>query len=440
MARIELVNDAYELRMPGLNELCVGAVSGRRAADVVAGVAGWTKTRLTARGVGGTIAVVADHRARFLGALFALWSEKHPALLVPNPNLLEQRPAALCLRADASLAEHQVESLGLELDWAPSSPLAQVLTSGSSGAPTEHVKSAGQLLGEARALVQLLALCESDTVMATTASHHVYGLLFGVLAPLLASASIVVDDRCEPDAFHPHRLAELAAETETTTLITVPAHLRSIIEAAPNLSGIRRVVSSAAPLDPRDAKHFEDRFGIEVLDVLGSTETGGIATRRPERSLYWTPLPGVEVSVDERQVLSIDSPWADGAPGKVTSGERAELLKDGSFSYLGRADGIVKVGGKRISLLEVENIARQIPGVDDAVAFAQPVASLRGTEICLVATPRTLTREELKSALRKELDPVFLPRKLRLLDSLPRDERGKLKRASLLELFKKAPL
>lgn len=444
MARLELKENAYELGLSGLNELCVGEVQGSSASDLIS-ACGETSRRCLANiesGSTGGIFITAEHRASFLGALLAVWGEHQEAILVPDPALLNSDLRERRIHAELPRAlspEARASSLmDLHLTWEEQRRIAHVLTSGSSGTPTQHAKTAKQLLGETLSLVELLKLGPKHTVMATTASHHVYGLLFGVLAPFLSGARVVVDDDNEPSAFHPHRLAALAQKTNTTHLITVPAHLRSIVEAAPDLTGITRVISSAAPLAPSDARRFEDKFGIEVTDVLGSTETGGIATRRPAQSLAWTPLPGVQISVDTADVLSIDSPWADGPSGSTPTGERAHILPSGQFEYLGRADGVIKVGGKRISLKAIEDAARLVPGVVDAVAHAQTVTSLRGVEIWLAAAAEGLTRGALKAALRDHLDPVFLPRKIRIFPQLPRDERGKVQRTSLLPLFQAA--
>jgi acyl-coenzyme A synthetase/AMP-(fatty) acid ligase len=315
--------------------------------------------------------------------------------------------------------------------------VCDLLTSGTTGQPQVFSKNARQLFGEALLLGRELSLSEDDTVLSTTASHHVYGLLFSVLAPFAAGANIVAHPDNEPDAFHPEKIAGLLRAHHVTRLITVPAHLKALLLAKVDLISLRTIVCSSAPLSPEDAKFATERYSVEVLDVLGSTETGGIALRRPATSPAWRPLPGVRVEVDADEQLSVFSPFLEDPTRSWRSGDRARLHPDGSFTHLGRSDGVVKIGGRRTSLQEIENLAGQIPGVTDVHALTREVSGLRGQEILLLVASQRSTGPEIKSALRRSLDPVFVPRRVRVLPRLPRTDRGKLPRAVVLPYFER---
>lgn len=139
--------------------------------------------------------------------------------------------------------------------------------------------------------------------------------------------------------------------------------------------------------------------------------------------------------MDEDDNLLVKSPFLEEPTQPWRSGDRAELAPDGTFTHLGRADGIIKVGGKRVSAQEIESVARRVPGVLDAHCYAVAVPGLRGQEIRLVASSLTLGKADLKTALRRVLDPVFLPRKIRVVSELPRTDRGKIERTQLQKLF-----
>lgn len=373
--------------------------------------------------------LLARSRGAFIQGLFEILARGNPALLCAPRALLSSIEGAPTHRSPNWYKNAEGHY------FVPAAAhLIEVLTSGSTGNPQVHQKSAGAILSEALVLAQLLKLARDDTVIATTASHHLYGLLFGVLAPWTAGASIVTDSRNEADAFHPEGIGALCREVGATLLITVPAHLRSLTEAGPDLGTLRGVVCSAAPLAPEDARRFEKAFSIPVLDVLGSTETGGIATRWAARNPKWSPLPGVDVKVDDQQRLLISSPFLTGGSSVVT-GEKARLDADGRFEYLGRDDGVVKVGGKRVHLREIEAAARSVAGVTEAHAISRQVNSMRGHEVLLVVQARDLRSVEIKHALRSTLDPTFVPRRIRVVEQMPIDERGKLTRALILSLF-----
>ncbi len=312
--------------------------------------------------------------------------------------------------------------------------LVSVVTSGTSGGPERHVKTAGQLLGEVDTLARVLGWSERDVVLATVPGHHLYGLLFSLLLPLRSGATVIVHPSAEPDVFHPAELSRLAREVGATRLVTVPAHLRTLLEADLDLGVVRQVICSAAALDPGVARAFEARFGAEVVDVLGSTETGGLGLRRPSASLAYTPLPGVSLRTDDNDELWVTSSFADRDGRERATGDRGSLDQEGRFVHAGRTDGVVKVGGKRISLQEVEMLVRAAPGVRDAVARAHAVAGFRGEEIRLLVAADGLSIEQLKEYLLPRIDPVFLPRRIRILAQLPRSDRGKLPR----EIFEAA--
>jgi 3-hydroxymyristoyl/3-hydroxydecanoyl-(acyl carrier protein) dehydratase len=221
--------------------------------------------------------------------------------------------------------------------------------------------------------------------------------------------------------------------------VTVPAHLRALCQARPDLAGVTEVICSAAPLAVDDALRFEDTFCIPVRDVLGSTETGGIATRRPARSALWDPLPGVSLQENEDKTLSLVSPFASGSDEAIPTGERGRVSQDGRFEYLGREDGIVKIGGKRLHLREVEDAVRGLSGVTSAFALTRTVSSMRGQELLLVVESERLRGADVKQALQERLDPTFVPRRIRVVGALPHNERGKITREAALALFDYSP-
>src|SRR5690606_13915344 len=91
--------------------------------------------------------------------------------------------------------------------------------------------------------------------------------------------------------------------------------------------------------------------GQAPCEILGSTETGGVAWRQQQGDDGWTALPGVDVALNDAGLLQVTSPWADA--GAQVMGDRAELLDAGRFRLLGRADEIVKLEEKRLSLTEM---------------------------------------------------------------------------------------
>jgi acyl-coenzyme A synthetase/AMP-(fatty) acid ligase len=149
------------------------------------------------------------------------------------------------------------------------------------------------------------------------------------------------------------------------------------------------------------------------------------------------PFPGVTIDCDENDQLLLSSPLLEaGLAQPIQCPDRIELRSDGSFRHLGRSDGVIKVGGTRMSLSELEARVRELSAVSDVAALPADAGGARGQEVWLVvATSHGQALPELRSHLLRYYDPVLLPRRVRFVDSLPREPTGKLMRARLLELF-----
>ncbi|MGA8890644.1 MAG: AMP-binding protein [Anaeromyxobacteraceae bacterium] len=306
--------------------------------------------------------------------------------------------------------------------------LVTIWTSGSTGAPLPHGKSAGQLLGEASLLRDALGVGPGCRVVATVPSLHIYGLLFGVLVPLAARGAFARES-----PLHAEAVAAIVRATAATHLVSTPAHLRGLL-VLDSFPGTIRAFSSGAALADAVRAELSTRLGLEVTEVYGSTETGGIGVRDAMGDA-WRPLPGVSVALDEEGCLVIDSPFLGrDVERPFPVGDRASL-ESGGFRLLGRADGVVKVAGKRVALAEVEARLLDVPGVTDAVAIAVPVAGARDNEILAVVAGAGLEGPAIRAALLRWLDPVSLPRRIRVLDRLPRGSGGKIPRDVVLALF-----
>ncbi len=422
------------------------------AADLCAHVAGFAELLPTAS-PGDEVVVICRDRYRFAVALLAAWERGFTVALPPNSQpetmrVLRGRPNVRTVVhdvegepgidvRDASVVAATRHKVGrhpfLPFDrFAPDRHLATVYTSGSTGEQTACPKTALQLLGEAEVLRTTFALPEEARVLAMVPPYHIYGLLFGVLVPLTSGASLY--------RHTPLHAPEVAAvlESGVDVLVTVPAHIRALCLAPDAQPRISRVFSSGAPLAPEVARDAHDRFGWTITEVFGSSETGGIGWRESGGTGPWTPLPGVEVGVDENERLLVSSPFLHPDTTRpYVAADRIELLPDGRFAHLGRADGVLKIGGVRVSIAEIEQRFLAIEGVRDAAALAVSVGGARGYEVWAAVVAPGLDRRAIKKALRGWLAPVAMPRRIVFADALPREENGKLPRHALEALFRK---
>ncbi|MDB5969855.1 MAG: hypothetical protein JWQ90_2305 [Hydrocarboniphaga sp.] len=303
--------------------------------------------------------------------------------------------------------------------------VAIAYTSGSTGAPQAHAKTWGTLVATARlAAARLFDSAVGINVVGTVPSQHMYGL---ELTMSLALAAGCRSSSARP--FFAQDIADaLAAVPEPRLLVTTPLHLRACVAASVKFPRVAAIVSATAPLSAQRAAEAEARFDAPVYEIYGCTEAGSLATRRSVLGDIWQLHEGTRLRAD-----------ADGSvihaahlPEPLPLQDRVEAIDEQRFRLLGRGDDLVKVGGKRASLSELTARLLAVPGVEDAIVFLPPVdGDAEQRPAALVVAPR-LSRAAILARLAQSLDPVLLPRPLIRLERLPRNELGKLSRATLL--------
>jgi acyl-coenzyme A synthetase/AMP-(fatty) acid ligase len=248
-------------------------------------------------------------------------------------------------------------------------------------------------------------------------------------------------------------------ETAACVLVATPVHLKRLADsqALHDARGVcRAVFSSGGPLEADTAQAIGTALGATPFEILGSTETGGVAVRQRGTATgeRWQPLPRVRVTTEpDEGRLRVTSPFVScGEPGDAdlqsfTMGDRATLGADGCFELLGRADRTVKVGEKRLSLPDMERALQEQPGVAEAALFVAPRAGEPRVHAVVVPTPagrailattgRRAFGAQLVDELARAWDRVLLPRAWRFVDALPRNSQGKLPSAALRALFEK---
>ncbi|WP_428391590.1 AMP-binding protein [Lichenicoccus sp.] len=325
----------------------------------------------------------------------------------------------------------------LSESWPPPAlPLAQqaaiVLTSGSTGAPSAARKCWGELVARSQAAAERFGLVGggSPAIVGTVPPHHMYGFETTVLLPLHGDCA----SWCGPTFYPADIRAALSEVRGRRILVTTPVHLRALLEQ-PLERPPEQVISATAPLEQALAARARDEWGALVSEIFGATEVGSIASRRTLDEAGWTLYPGIALSgTDEAPV--VHAPHA--APHPLS--DIIERHPDGSgFLLLGRSGDLVKIGGRRASLEGLGRTLRAIDGVIDGVFIVPDDLNQRpGARLLAFAVAPGGDARALLAALRHEIDPLFLPRRLILCDRLPRNEVGKLPREALRALLDKA--
>ncbi|HHW4678828.1 MAG TPA: AMP-binding protein [Xylella sp.] len=309
--------------------------------------------------------------------------------------------------------------------------VAICFTSGSTGVPQSNPKTWGSLMtGTRQDWLALRSLCGSQapTVVATVPPQHIYGMGFSVLLPLMVPVAVHAGR-----PFFPADVARTLAEVPAPRLlITTPVHLRVLVQSGLRFPEIAGIVSATAPLTRDLAVAAEACFGCELREMFGSTETCGFAVRRTAYEQAWRLLDGVSIKVD------VDVTWvhARHLVAPVPIADLVDVYDDGRFEVLGRQADLLEIAGKRASLGDLNRCLLAIPGVVDGVLMQMPLEPYQTVgRIAAVVVAPTLHEAHIQKMLLTKMDPLFLPRRLRKVDALPRNESGKLPREALLALL-----
>jgi len=351
-------------------------------------------------------------------------------------------------------------------ETSPDDPAFMLYTSGSGGTPKAAVHRHEDMLVTSRNYSQgVLGLRPEDVTFSMSKLFFAYGLGNGMYFPLSAGACTVLN----PERTNVKRVLELIARHEPTIFFAVPtfyaAVLRETAGAAKDadFSSIRLCVSAGETLPSEIFERWKRKFGMEILDGIGSTEMLHIfLSSRPGKAQSGScgfPVPGYEVKiVDDAGELvpdgEIGNLWVHGdsafsgywripeltARTKrgdwVATGDKFVRQPTGHYYYCGRADDMLKVGGMWVSPMEVENALLGHPyvaeaavvGAADQQGLTYPVAHvlLRGG-----AQGSQELANEICDHVRARIASYKVPREVRFCTELPKTVTGKIQRFKL---------
>ncbi|MFI4970575.1 MAG: AMP-ligase, partial [Lysobacterales bacterium] len=229
--------------------------------------------------------------------------------------------------------------------------------------------------------------------------------------------------------------AALAEVPEPRVLVTTPVHLRALLRDPVPLPKLAAITSAPAPLPQQLAAESEARYGAPLLEFFGSTETCVIAQRRAAQEMDWRLHAGVQLQPQPDGTL-VDAPWFD---QPVVLQDIVELLPAHRFRLRGRHADQVEIAGKRASLADLTRRVLALRGVEDAIVIQLDAEDGMGVQriAALVVAPER-READLLAELRGAMDLAFLPRPLRRVAALPRNETGKLPRTAVLAALRGA--
>lgn len=313
-----------------------------------------------------------------------------------------------------------------------------LFTSGSTDLPQPVDKTLAELEREVAVLAHDFPQVGKHPVVTSVSHHHIYGLLHVLLWPLYRGAAFVSEL-----AQYPEILSQQLAQHGRAVWVASPTQLARMPSSplfASATEQLHEVFSSGGLLTEAAATTFAHTAGFSPIEVLGSTETGGVAWRRQSESPLWQPLHHVELAQSARGCLLVRSSHLALPDAFEMSDQVSEPCQQG-FALLGRLGSVVKVEGKRLSLTELEARLSESPWVYECrAAVVRARRDEVGVLVVLSATGeqtlQRLGRHQMNSQLRQSLRAFFdlpvIPRRWRYLAQLPRNSQGKVPMADVI--------
>jgi len=345
----------------------------------------------------------------------------------------------------------------------PDAPGFWLYSSGSTGRPKGTVHSHGNAWWTAELYGRgVLGLTEADVCFSAAKLFFAYGLGNALTFPLAVGATtLLMAERPTPEAVFRRWTGQ-----RPTVFFGAPTGFAGML-ASPALPAREavalRLVSSAGEALPADiGERFKAHFGVDIVDGIGSTEMLHIfLSNTPQRVRYGStgwPVPGYTVELraedgsavpdGETGDLYIQGPsaalmyWGNREKSRETfqgawtrSGDKYLRNPDGSYTYAGRSDDMLKVSGIYVSPFEVEATLVQHPAVlESAVIGVADAQGLTKTKAFVVLKPgASVTEDELKAFVKDRLAPYKYPRQIAFVADLPKTATGKIQRFRLRE-------
>ena len=382
------------------------------------------------------------------------------------------------LQAGAPEVEHVITTSGDSgtLDWAAftsaavdaasyrtltESPGFWLCTSGTTGMP----KLAMHTHGDIRSTVdtyakRVLGITAEDRCYSVGPMFHAYGLGNSLTFPFAVGATAIIDPTRPPT---PQLVAETVAAERPTLFFCIPTFYAALTNSDlpdDTFASVRLGVSAAEALPAETFLRFRDRFGVTILDGIGSTELLHIFLSNTEEhcrsGTSGVPVPGYELRVVDDHGGEV----ADGEPGHLLvkgdsaasgywcrrsetratfqgdwtrTGDLYVRSVDGYYTYLGRADDMLRVGGEWVSPAEVEGVLIEhssvleaaVVGERDDDGIVRPIAHV------IAAPDATVVPDVLVEWCRERLAGYKRPRRFEVVDDLPKTATGKIQRYKL---------
>jgi malonyl-CoA/methylmalonyl-CoA synthetase len=346
----------------------------------------------------------------------------------------------------------------------PGSIAAIIYTSGTTGRAKGAMLTRANLASSAAVLAESWRFCRDDVLLHTLPLFHIHGLFVAINTALASMSSLLLLPKFD---------AAQALEyfSQATVYMGVPTHYTRLLQQR-NLdrettARMRLFVSGSAPLPAETHREFQQRTGHVILERYGMSETM-MNTSNPYEGMrlpasVGPPLQGTAMRVANAETGAVESEpdvigtlevkgpnvfagyWRDEektraeftADGWFKTGDVGRIDRNGYVHIVGRAKDLVISGGYNVYPKEVESELDAVEGVLESAVFGVPHPDFgEGVTAVVVAKPGAILSEEaIIESVKPRLARYKVPKRILLVDELPRNSMGKVQKNTLRKTF-----
>ena len=351
-------------------------------------------------------------------------------------------------------------------------PCMLLYTSGTTGKPKGVVISHLNLKAQITSLQKAWGWTKQDKTVLTLPLYHVHGIVNILCCALASGATCRIHPRFDPQAvWNEFRKGDISLFMAVPTIYAKLIEWYDYVDSDEQMnlgkavSNLRLTVSGSAPLSTSLFDRWYEISGHRMLERYGMTETGMILSSpldgERRKGTVGQPLPGVSVKLVDEQRQEI----APGVPGEVLVNGKGvfseywrrpdetgssfhkgwfqtgdlSIEEDGYYRLLGRLNqDIIKTGGHKVSALEIEEVLREHPDINDATVVSIH-DNIWGEMVCAAVIPRTelLSDDSILEWSKDKFINHKRPRRVLIMNDFPRNNLGKVIKSELRKMFEK---
>lgn len=306
------------------------------------------------------------------------------------------------------------------------------LTSATTGDPKLVLRTKKQLDCEIQRNINYFNINKEDAILPIVPFHHSWGFVCAMLVSLKVGCKLVI-----PEVIMPRNIIDLCNSNNVSILLGVPIFYKKMINVSENYKlneDIRYIISSGGPMEDGLQHLFKERFGADLLQEYGCTETGCLAISEPNDKYNVVGRPFDEVTFEIR--LDEDKkPWiyvfSPGTAGTYITKDGIKNLdndfirikdvgsvsKDGKLKIFGRADDVLVIAGKKIPKQNVSEVIKKVNGIKDAKIYMKS-NELFNELACEYTSHEEINRDSIISHCRNFLPEYQIPKHYFKVDNI----------------------